>query len=70
MNTTLINREFRIVFQPKTDVRTRFAVGAGSLHKYVTPENANKAFLRAWNSLDDKIQVKLRKYGRIDFYRK
>ena len=67
------NNEFKIVFQPKNPEiygKRRFAVGAGKLHKYVGVKNANKAILRALKSLEDKETVRLRKFGRIDFYRK
>lgn len=67
------NKEFKIVFQPKepgTHGKRRFAIGAGRLKNYVGEKNANIAILRAFNSLDDRCTVRLRKYGRIDFYRK
>lgn len=67
-----LNREFIVVFQPKdrslfADKR-RFAVGAYSLHKYVGKRNAKTAVERALKSDMDKITIKLRKHGRIDFY--
>lgn len=67
----MLNRDFRIVFQPKDSElygKRRFAVGVKSLHKYVGLENAHNAFVRALNSKTDKCTVKLRKFGRIDFY--
>jgi hypothetical protein len=66
-----INLQFRIVFQPKDPQlygKRRFAVGAKSLHKYIGILNAHNCFVRALNSKTDKYTVKLRKYGRIDFY--
>lgn len=73
-----LNKEFRIVFQPKhvsNDLfaeksKKRFLVGAGQLSKYITENNVKSAVLKALNSLEDKTTIKYRKYGRIDFYRK
>lgn len=69
-----VNSEFRIVYQPKDpeqfEGKKRFAVGANSLHKYVGEHNAEIAIERALNSLDDKCTVRLRKHGRIEFYKK
>lgn len=74
LSTAIVNKNFRIVFQPKQAElfgnKRRFAVGAGSLAKYIGQENANKAIQRAFVSPLDKAQVKLRKFGRIDFYSK
>jgi hypothetical protein len=68
----VVNKEFTIVFQPKNSIygKRRFAIGAGRLPFYVGQKNADTAILRALMSHDDKCTVKLRKYGRIDFYRK
>ena len=66
-----LNREFKIVFQPKdpsTYNKRRFGVGAGSLAKYVGEQNAKTAIQRALKSTEDKCTVKLRTLGRIDFY--
>lgn len=67
-----LNKEFRIVFQPREPAlhggKRRFAVGAYSLHKYIGEKNAKTALSRAFNSLDDVTTVRLRKHGRIDFY--
>jgi hypothetical protein len=67
-----INREFRIVFQPKNPAefnnRRRFAVGANSLQDYVGEYNANQAISRAFASSGDKSTVRLRKFGKLDFY--
>lgn len=69
-----LNREFKIVFQPKDPGnfgdKRRFAVGAYSLGKYVGEMNAKTALSRALKSKDDKCTVRLRKHGRIDFYTK
>ncbi len=67
-----LNREIRIVFQPKDpslhDGKRRFGVGVHSLSKYVGEENAEMALERAEKSDADKCTVKLRKHGRVDFY--
>ena len=71
-----INREFRIVFQPKLKslgaviTRVRFGVGAGQLEKYVGPETAFKAATNALASKTDKYTFRHRTHGRIDFYSK
>lgn len=73
-----LNKEFRIVFQPKhssqelfaQNSKKRFLVGAGQLGKYITENNVKSAVLKALSSLEDKTTLKYRKYGRIDFYRK
>lgn len=68
-----INKEFRIVFQPK-DIelygKRRFVVGAKSLYKYIGQDNANKAILTALNSKSDSCRLKYRKFGTVDFYSK
>lgn len=67
------NSDFRIVFQPKDPAlygKRRFAVGTKSLHKYIGLENAHNAFVRVLNSKTDKCTIRLRKFGRIDFYNK
>lgn len=72
--TTIINLNFKIVFQPydksKFNNRRRFLVGANSLHYYITKENAETAFNRALNSKGDKIRIKFRAHGIVDFYTK
>lgn len=72
MNTSFINKEFRIVFQPKNpedfNGKRRFAIGAGKLAEYLGEKNAETAIERALNTLDDKIRVKFRNTGWVDFY--
>lgn len=67
-----LNKEFTIVFQPKDreiyNGKRRFAVGAYSLEKYVGKKNAEVAIQRATDCLEDKIRIRLRKHGIIDFY--
>jgi len=68
-----INKEFIITFQPKIPDpkgRRRFSVGGLSLHKYIGKRNANKAIIKALQSKADKVSLRFRKFGRIDFYRK
>lgn len=68
-----INKEFRIVFQPKDPElfgRRRFAIGGLSLKKYIGEKNANTAITKAFESKTDKVSFRFRKHGRIDFYPK
>jgi hypothetical protein len=69
-----INKDFIITFQPKQPElfggKRRFSVGGFSLHKYVGEHNAIQAIIGAFNSSEDKYTKRLRKCGRIDFYRK
>lgn len=69
-NIFLIKRDFKLVYQPKVTTRRRYFICVSSLIKEVGFHNANTAFLRALNSDADKIRVRLRKCGIIDFYRK
>lgn len=68
------NKEFRITFQPKDpqqfEGRRRFSVGAHSLHKYIGSKNAASALATAMESTGDKIRIKFRKMGWVDFYSK
>ncbi|MDB4920778.1 MAG: hypothetical protein JWQ54_2761 [Mucilaginibacter sp.] len=76
MQRKLINKNFRIVFQPKLKsvgafiIRVRFGVGAGQLEKYVGSETAIKASTNALASKADKYTFRHRTFGRIDFYAK
>ena len=67
-----LNKEFRAVFQPKDPQnfsnKRRFAVGMGSIAKYIGAENAGKAIEKALNSTTDSITVKFRTHGAISFY--
>lgn len=67
-----INQEFRIVFQPKETLlyngKRRFAIGGGSIAKYVGQANAETAIKKALNSGEDRFTIKFRKHGQIDFY--
>lgn len=66
-----LNKEFRIVFQPKNPEiygKRRFCVGAYSLHKYIGVKNSNTAIISALKSKEQRYTKKFRKYGRIDFY--
>lgn len=68
-----VNKEFRIVFQPKDPEKfgkRRFAIGGQSLKKYIGEKNANKAITKAFESKADKVSLRFRKFGRIDFYLK
>jgi len=71
MTATQFNKDFRIVFQPKDVERygkRRFAIGAGKLAYYIGEENAKKAFEKAYECTDDKIRIKFRVAGWVDFY--
>ena len=71
MKATQFNKDFRIVFQPKNVEKygkRRFAIGAGKLAEYIGEENAQKAFEKASNMMEDKIRIKFRVAGWVDFY--
>lgn len=71
-----VNKEFKIVFQPKDHSlgcvikRRRFAVGAGSLTKYISEELAVKTMLKALDSPEDSIKFQFRKQGQVTYYSK
>jgi len=70
--TKLINKNFRIIFQPndrdRFNGRRRFGVGAGQLHKYIGEHNANTSFEKALEGTDDRFVRRLRKEGSVTFY--
>ena len=72
-DSKVVNREFLVKFRPKdaqgNELKSRL-IGGGQLPKHVGQENAFRAVLRALRSGEDKTTIKLRKYGRIDFYTK
>ena len=72
MKATKINKEFRIVFQPKDASKfngnRRFAVGAGRLSEYIGKSNSEVVFEKAWRSTGDKIRMKFRANGIVDVY--
>lgn len=67
-----LNKEFRVVFQPKNPEefggRRRFAIGAGSVAKYIGEENAKTAIEKAVQSTQDCFKKKFRTHGQISFY--
>lgn len=68
-----LKKEFDVVFQPKDKEiygKRRFLVSINKLHNYVGVLNANKAITDALDCKCDRYTKKLRKFGRIDFYRK
>ena len=71
-DTEYINKNFRIVFQPKDKAlfndNRRFAVGAGKLAEYIGADNAATCFEKADKIMTDKIRFKFRKQGIVDFY--
>lgn len=72
--TEYLNKNFRIVFQPKDKAafnnNRRFAVGAGRLAEYIGEANAKGCFAKADKITTDKIRFKFRKMGVVDFYLK
>lgn len=71
MTATQFNKDFRIVFQPKDIERygkRRFAIGAGKLAEYIGEDNAKVAFEKASGMMTDKLRVKFRVAGWVDFY--
>lgn len=67
--------DFNLVYQPSPELRKihkrrRFLISPRMLHEYVGPENAYKANKRAFDTSEDKLSIKLRKYGKLDFYTK
>lgn len=70
--TMTLNKEFKFVFSPKNTEdfggRRRFAIGAGSLHKYVGEKNAEVVIRRAIQSKDDRTIVKFRTKGAVYVY--
>lgn len=69
--TEYLNRNYRIVFQPKDAAQyhsRRFAVGAGRLAEYVGASNAAGCFGKAEQMKTDKIRLKFRKMGIVDIY--
>lgn len=71
MTATQFNKDFRIVFQPK-DIekygKRRFAIGAGKLAEYIGEDNAKVAFEKASGMMTDKLRIKFRVAGWVDFY--
>ena len=73
MDTRIVNKNFRIVFQekrPPTQKRARYLVGAGRLHLYIGRELADKYISKAMKSKGDKIEFNARKTGKVIFYTK
>ena len=54
MRPQIINKNFRIVFQPKNnekfDNKRRFFVSAARLEEYIGKSNAEKVIQKAWES--------------------
>lgn len=73
MDISIINKNFRIVYQEKRsegEPRARYFVGAGRLHLYIGDKNASTCLAKAWGSTGDKIEFKFRKHGQVIFYAK
>ena len=72
MRPQIINKNFRIVFQPKNnekfDDKRRFFVSAARLEEYIGKSNAEKVIQKAWESKTDKIRLKFRENGIVDVY--
>lgn len=69
-----LNNYFLLVFTPKENKNIypnkRFLISINQLHNYVGRQNSNKAIETAFNSKEYKITIKLRKYGKLEFYSK
>lgn len=69
-----VSKNFKCVYSPNEVLRgtkrNRFFVSINQLHKYVGVENTYKASIRVLGCKADKCTVKLRKYGKLDFYSK
>lgn len=72
INPATINKEFKIVFEPKNksafNDNRRFGVGAGRLADYIGESNAQSCFEKAMKSTTDKVRFKFRVQGIVDFY--
>ena len=72
MKPQIINKNFRIVFQPKNkekfDNKRRFFVSAAMLEDYIGKSNSEVVFKKVWNSKTDKIRLKFRENGIVDVY--
>jgi hypothetical protein len=67
----LINLHFKIVIEYRTEgKRFRHFVTEKNVQNFIGKINANKAFLRAINSKEQKCRVKIRKSFILDFYSK
>ncbi len=67
------NRDYRVVVQPYYSLGyryRRFLISANSLWKYVGSYNANTAFVKASRMRSDKMRLKFRSFGIVDFYLK
>jgi len=72
-----LKQKFNIVFQPndqryKKDGNRckKFAISVNRLADYIGPRNAGKVIFLLENSLDEKWQMKFRKYGKLWIYGK
>ena len=81
INTKFLNKNFRFVYTPKTQVQTelfpedrkekkRFLIGGGTLAKYIGQQNAETVQKCAQNMKTDKHTVKFRKCGKIEIFLK
>ena len=68
-SVTSVNNTFKIkVFGINEGVKYNTLVGVSGLINLIGVELSNKAVSRAFNSLDDKCTVRLRRGLKIDFY--
>ncbi|MEA9415706.1 hypothetical protein [Flavobacterium sp. PL02] len=68
-----MNKDYLIVFTPVDKskyINKRFLVSMNQLKKYIGPNNANKAFLKAENLKTNKLTLKYRTHGKIEIYLK
>ena len=72
MNSSIFNKNFKIVFQPKNkekfENKRRFAVGAGRLEIYIGKSNTEVVIKKAEQMMTDKIRIKFRETGIVDIY--
>lgn len=67
------NNNYRCVFTPKKPHSyrlNRFFIGIGSLENYIGKNNASRALCKLEYFKLDKLTLKYRKFGRIEFYSK
>ncbi|MDN3584729.1 hypothetical protein [Mucilaginibacter flavus] len=67
-------KEYYVVVQPYDrrpyQGRRRFMISANSLHFYIGDFNANTALVKASKMRVDKLRLKFRSFGIVDFYLK
>lgn len=66
------NSHYKVVFQPKNPAlfenKRRFAIGTGSIAKYIGEDNAKVVHRRVESSKEDSTHCLFRKWGKISVY--